>query len=125
LFQVIGGHFPSGTGKSLGHGLFHDRAVDQFLAQDGRNGVARAIVAGGPEAAGGDDDIGAGPAFAELGGDGVGLIRNGDVALQQCPAPAELGPDEREVSVGGEAEEQFIAQGEQLVANGARCRRGG
>jgi hypothetical protein len=55
------------------------------------------------------------PALAELRGDGVGLVGDRDVAREQRAAAAELRADEGEVAVGRQAEQELVAQGEQLV----------
>jgi hypothetical protein len=84
------------------------RGEHELLPQHLCNHVARAVIAGGPEPARRDHDIGPLPALAKLLRDRLGLVRQSHIALQQRPSPTQLRTDEGEVSVGREAEEKFI-----------------
>ncbi|MGC3970526.1 MAG: hypothetical protein QM775_25270 [Pirellulales bacterium] len=124
LLEIVG----RGHAVELREAL-RDRPLDggiehQFLAERLREHVARAVVAGRPEPAGRDDDVGLRPALAELRGDGVGFVGDGHVARQLHAAAAEFGADPRQVAVGRQSEQQLIAQREQFVARGDAGARG-
>ena len=125
LLEVVGRHLPPDAGEALLDGGLHRGVVHQPAAEHRGHGVAGAVVAGGPEAARGDHDVGPRPAFPELRRDRVGLVGEGDVALEERAAPAELGADEGEVAVRREAQEQFVAQREQFIAHRGHGAGGG
>ena len=115
LLEIVGRHLAPEAREPLGDGLLEGGVEHQFLPEHRRQGLARAVVARRAEAAGRDDHVGARPAFAKLRGDGVGLVREGDIALQHDTPPAKLLADEGQVAVGGESQQQFVAQRQQLI----------
>jgi hypothetical protein len=74
-----------------------------------------AVVAGGTEAARDEDHIRALPTLPELRRNVLGVIRYRHIPLQLHPVRTQLRPYEREVPVGGESEQEFVAYGEQFV----------
>ena len=111
-------------GKTFGDGVLDGRIKHQPLPQHAGHRLAGVVIAGGAESAGGDDDLGPGPAFAELGGDGGGLVVQGHVTRQLHAAAAQLGPDPGEVGVGGEAEQQLVAKSEEFETRRRFARAG-
>jgi len=101
--------------ETLGDGLLEGGVKHQFLPEHLGERLSRAVVARRAEAAGRDDHVGARPALAKLRRDGVGLVREGDIALQHDAPPAKLLADEGQVAVGGESQQQFVAQRQQLI----------
>ena len=117
LLEIVLGHLATERREPLRNGLL-DRGVENELpAEHPGHDVAGAIVTGRTESAGRDDHIGARPALAELALDRRRLVGDRDVAVEDDAAAAELRADEREVAVGGEAEQQLVAEREQFVAN--------
>jgi hypothetical protein len=87
------------------------------LAQHGGNGLTRPVVTGGAESPGGDNDIGGGPTLAKLLRDGSGGVGDSDVALEGHSAAAELCANKQKMPVGGQPEQQFVAERDEFIAH--------
>ncbi len=118
LLQVVGRHLAAELVEALDDRLLDRGIEDQLLPQHLGDHLAGAVVAGRPEPAGRDHDVGLRPALAELPGDVGRLVGDRHIAGEQHAAPAELGPDEGQVAVGREPEQQLIAEREQFKAFG-------
>jgi len=94
---------------------FDRRVAHEFLPEHFRKTFPRAVVAGRPEPARRDHDVGPRPALAKLFHDRVRVVGDRDVAPQRDPAPAELSAHERQMAVGREPEQQLVAEREEFV----------
>ena len=79
------------------------------LPKDPGQGLAGPVITGRPKSARRQDDIRPRPAFLELLGDVLGIIRYSDIPSQFDPAGPQLRAYERQVPVGGEAKEELVA----------------
>ena len=116
LLEIVGRHLAAEVPEAVGDGRLDRPVENELLAQHPGHGLAGAVVAGRAEPAGGDDHVGARPARAQLRGDGRRLVGDRHVARQLHAAAAELLADPGQVPVGGEPEQQLVAQGQQLKA---------
>jgi hypothetical protein len=94
----------------------HELAPEQL--GDGR---ARAIVAGGPEAAGRDDGTGTVERFSNGSGNVRCIVADGRAADDRDANRRELACEVRRIGVDGVAEEQFVANGDQFHIHGTKA----
>jgi len=114
LLAVVGGHRTFGAKEAFEDGGFGGGVKFEGEAEDAGDGFAGVVVGGGAEAAGGDDDIGSLPAIAEGGFDISGFITDDEVAANGEAMAGEFATEEVEVGVGTEAEEEFVAEGQEV-----------
>ena len=117
LLEIVRGHLAAEEGEAVEDRLLYGRIENQLQPQHLGHRLASAVIASGAQATAGDDHVGDGPALAELPGDRAGLVGDGDVPFQHDSAAAELGADEGEVPVGGQTEQEFVAQSQQFIAD--------
>jgi|GEM_PF-6790961 len=117
LLQIIRRHLAAVMRKTLRNRFFDHGVEHQLLPEHRRHGLARTIVAGRSQSARRDDHIRRGPAIAKLSGDGLGLVGDRDIALQRNAPPTELCADKGEMPIGRESKQQFIPEGEKLIAD--------
>ena len=126
LLEIVIRHLPTEAAEAVRDRLHNAFIAHEFLSEHRSDGLARTVVAGRPEPAGGDDHVGPRPALAKLSDDHIGLVGNGDIAPQHHAPTPELRADEREVAVGREPEQQFVTEREELVTDlGNGLARGG
>ena len=105
LLEVVIRHLPTEAAEAVRDRLHNAFIAHEFLSEHRSDGLARTVVAGRPEPAGGDDHVGPRPALAKLSDDHLRLVGDGDIAPQHHAPTPELRADEREVAVGREPEQ--------------------
>ncbi len=114
LLAVIGGHRTFGAKETFEDGGFGSGIEFEGEAKDLGDGLTGVVVGSGTEAAGGNDDVGGRPAIAESGGNVGGFVANDEIAADGEAMPGEFAAEEVKVGVSAEAEEEFVAEGQEI-----------
>jgi len=117
LLEIVRGHLPPKRRKAV-----RDRALDlriehQLLPQHRREHLTGAIVARRPQTAGRDQHVRTRPTLAKLPRDRVGVIGDRHVARERHAPPAQLLPDEGQMRVRRQTEQQLVAQRQQFIVH--------
>ena len=114
LLEVVRRHLAPDERETLENVALDPRVEHELLPEHLGDRLPGPVVARRPQAPRDDDDVGAGPALPKLRRNILGVIRYRHVPAQLDPARAELRPDERQVAVGRQPQQELVADRQQF-----------